>query len=127
MRPLVVIELKNAADEHATTKKAFLQLQTYKQQMRRSCGTTPRLVVSDGITARIGTLTADWERFMPWRTVDGQTIALKGLPELDVLIKGVFEKTRFLDLLRHLGAIAPVPRISAEIARVSARTGLQSR
>ena len=99
--PLVVIELKNPADENATTKKAFDQLQTYKLQLPTLMTYNVCLVASDGITARIGTLTAGWDRFMPWRTTDGKEIASKGKPELDVLIQGVFEKERFLDLLQH--------------------------
>jgi type I restriction enzyme R subunit len=99
--PLVVIELKNAADENATTRKAFDQLQTYKLQLPTLLSYNACLVASDGITARIGTLTADWDRFMPWRTVDGTAIAPKGKPEVETLIKGVFDKARFLDLLRH--------------------------
>jgi len=99
--PLVVIELKNAGDEQATTRKAFQQLQTYKQDLPTLLAFNVALVASDGITARIGTLTADWERFMPWRTIDGETIAPRGTPELEVLIRGVFAQTRFLDLLRH--------------------------
>jgi type I restriction enzyme R subunit len=99
--PLVVIELKNAGDENATTLKAFRQLQTYKQELPTLMTYNVALVASDGMTARVGTLTADWERFMPWRTIDGETIAKKGLPELDVLFKGVFECARFLDLIRH--------------------------
>jgi len=99
--PLVVIELKNAADENATTKKAFDQLQTYKLQLPTLMTYNVCLVASDGITARIGTLTSGWDRFMPWRTTDGQEIASKGKPELDVLIQGVFEKSRFLDLIQH--------------------------
>ena len=99
--PLVVIELKNAADENATTRKAFDQLQTYKLQLPTLMNYNVCLVASDGITARVGTLTAGWDRFMPWRTTDGREIASKGKPELDVLIQGVFEKSRFLDLLRH--------------------------
>lgn len=99
--PLVVIELKNAADEQATTRKAFQQLQTYKQELPTLLAFNVALVASDGITARLGTLTADWERFMPWRTIDGETIAPRGTPELEVLIRGVFAQTRFLDLLRH--------------------------
>ena len=99
--PLVVIELKNAADENATTKKAFDQLQTYKLQLPTLMTYNVCLVASDGITARIGTLTGGWDRFMPWRTTDGREIASKGRPELDVLIQGVFEKSRFLDLVQH--------------------------
>ncbi len=99
--PLVVIELKNAADENATTKKAFDQLQTYKLQLPTLMTYNVCLVASDGITARVGTLTAGWDRFMPWRTTDGREIASKGKPELDVLIQGVFEKARFLDLIQH--------------------------
>jgi len=99
--PLVVIELKNAADENATTKKAFDQLQTYKLQLPMLMTYNVCLVASDGITARVGTLTAGWDRFMPWRTTDGRKVASKGKPELDVLIQGVFEKSRFIDLTRH--------------------------
>lgn len=99
--PLVVLELKNAADEDATTHKAFKQLQTYKAQLPTLLGYNVALVASDGVTARVGTLTADWERFMPWRTIDGDAIAPKGLPELEVLFKGVFDPGRILDIVRH--------------------------
>jgi type I restriction enzyme R subunit len=99
--PLVVIELKNSADENATTRKAFDQLQTYKMQLPTLMMYNVCLVASDGITARIGTLTCGWDRFMPWRTIDGKAIASKGKPELDVLVKGVCEHGRFLDLLRN--------------------------
>lgn len=99
--PLVVIELKNAADENATTKKAFDQLQTYKLQLPPLMTYNVCLVASDGITARVGTVSGAWDRFMPWRTVDGDTIAPKGKPEVEILIKGVFEKNRFLDLIQH--------------------------
>lgn len=99
--PLAAIELKNAADENATTRKAFDQLQTYKQQLPTLMTYNVCLVASDGITARIGTLTGGWDRFMPWRTTDGREIAPKGRPELHVLIEGVFHKSRFLDLVQH--------------------------
>jgi type I restriction enzyme R subunit len=99
--PLAVVELKNAADENATTKGAFQQLQTYKKEIPSLFGPNAFLVASDGLEARVGTLTADWERFMPWRTIDGQAVAPKGTPELDVLIKGVFHRRRFLDLLQN--------------------------
>ena len=58
------------------------------------------LVTSDGLNARVGSLTADFERFMPWRTADGASVAPKGVPELETLIDGVFEKSRFLALIR---------------------------
>ena len=99
--PLGVVELKNAGDENATVKGAFNQLQTYKHDIPSLFVFNEALVASDGLEARIGTLTADWERFMPWRTVEGEDVAPKGTPELEVLIKGVFEKSRFLDLVRH--------------------------
>ncbi len=69
--PLAVIELKNPADVNATTKKAFHQLQTYKLVIPSLFTCNELLVASDGLEARHGTLTAPWERFMPWRTVDG--------------------------------------------------------
>jgi type I restriction enzyme R subunit len=99
--PLGVIELKNPGDAKATTRQAFNQLQTYKQQIPSLFTTNELLVASDGIEARHGTLTGAWERFMPWRTVDGSAIAEKGTPELATLVRGIFERRRFLDIVRH--------------------------
>jgi type I restriction enzyme R subunit len=99
--PLVVIELKNAADENADIWSGFNQLQTYKAQIPSLFGYNEALVISDGHEARIGSLTADRERFMKWRTVDGKELASELTPQLQVLIPGVFEKRRFLDLIRH--------------------------
>jgi type I restriction enzyme R subunit len=99
--PLAVIELKNPADENATIQTAFQQLQTYKNDIPSLFTYNEILVISDGLEARAGTLTSDWSRFMPWRTIDGEEIAPKGKPEMDVLIKGIFEKSRFLDLVKH--------------------------
>jgi type I restriction enzyme R subunit len=97
---LGVIELKNPGDENATLEGAFNQLQTYKAQITSLFRTNAVLVVSDGIAARIGSLTADSERFMPWRTVTGDDLALKSTPELETMLKGVFERSRFLALLK---------------------------
>jgi type I restriction enzyme R subunit len=97
--PLGVIELKAPGGENATLAGAHNQLQTYKAQIPSLFRTNAILVTSDGITARVGALTADQERFMPWRTTDGKVIAAKGQPELNILIEGVFERRRLLDLL----------------------------
>ena len=97
--PLGVIELKAPGGENATLAGAHNQLQTYKAQIPSLFRTNAVLVTSDGITARVGSLTADQERFMPWRTTDGKVIAAKGQPELNVLIEGIFERRRLLDLL----------------------------
>ena len=102
--PLATIELKNPADENATIRTAFQQLQTYKNDIPSLFTYNEVLAVSDGLEARAGTLTADWEWFLPWRTIDGDKIEPKGKPELDALIKGIFEKRRFLDLIRHFVA-----------------------
>ncbi len=97
--PLGVIELKAPGGENATLSGAHNQLQTYKDQIPALFRTNAVLVTSDGITARIGSLTADQERFMPWRTTDGTAIAAKGQPELNTLIEGIFDRRRLLDLL----------------------------
>ena len=98
--PLAVIELKNPADEQATIWSAYQQLQTYKREIPSLFVYNGALVISDGLEARIGTLTADRDRFMPWRTITGEAIAPPELPQLEVLVRGVFEPKRFLQLLR---------------------------
>lgn len=99
--PLGVIELKAPGSVGAHLLGAFNQLQTYKAQIPALFHTNALLVTSDGITARMGSLSADQERFMPWRTTDGTEVAPKGAPELSTLIEGVFEHRRLLDLIRH--------------------------
>lgn len=99
--PLAVIELKAPGGESATLVSAYNQLQTYKQQIPALFRSNALLVTSDGLSARVGSLSADLERFMPWRTTDGKRIEPKGAPEIATLVEGVFEQGRFLDLLRH--------------------------
>ncbi|MDT4811639.1 hsdR: type I site-specific deoxyribonuclease, HsdR family [compost metagenome] len=99
--PLGVIELKAPGSAGAHLLGAFNQLQTYKKRIPALFNTNALLVTSDGIAARVGSLSADLERFMPWRTTDGTTVAQKGAPELSTLIEGVFEHRRLLDLLCH--------------------------
>ncbi len=99
--PLGVIELKNPADESATIWSAFQQLQTYQAQIPTLFNTNAALVVSDGVQARIGSLGAGKEWFKPWRTIAGDADAAAALPELQVVLQGVFDKRRFLDLVRY--------------------------
>ncbi len=98
--PLAVLELKNAADEDATIWTAFQQLQTYKAEIPSLFVPNAVLVVSDGLDARVGTLTAGREWFKPWQTIGGEGLAGPGLPELQVVIEGIFTPRRFLDLVR---------------------------
>jgi type I restriction enzyme R subunit len=99
--PVAIFELKNPADEEATIWTAYQQLQTYQAEIPALFRTNELLVISDGTEARVGCLTSNRERFMPWRTVEGREIAPKGTLELETLIRGVFEKGRLLDLLRN--------------------------
>lgn len=97
--PIGVIELKNPADENATIRHAFNQLQTYKADIPTLFAFNELLLISDGLEARMGTVTSGWDRFMPWRMIDGKDVAPKGAVELEVLLKGTFEKRRLLDLI----------------------------
>jgi type I restriction enzyme, R subunit len=99
--PLAVIELKNAADEDADVWAAFRQLQTYQAQVPALFATNAVLLASDGVQARIGCLGAGREWFKPWRTITGREDAPPQYAELQVVLQGVFEHRRFLDLLRY--------------------------
>ena len=99
--PLVLFELKNAANENATIWSAWQQCQTYKSELPTLFAFNTLLVISDGMDARIGTLTAGKEWFKPWRTVEGETLAGAHLTELQVMLQGVFDQHRLLDLIGH--------------------------
>ena len=98
--PLGVIELKNPTDADATIWTAWQQLQTYKADLPTLFSMNAALMVSDGLEARLGTLTAGREWFKPWRTVSGEELAEDKLPQLQVLLQGVCDHRRFLDLVR---------------------------
>jgi type I restriction enzyme R subunit len=117
--PLGVIELKNPTGESATVWKAFYQLQTYKQEIADLFTYNAALAVSDGLHARIGSLTAEKERFMPWRTIEGEALAPASLLQLEVLIRGVFEKRRFLDLVRHFLVFERDPNTEALVKKMA--------
>jgi type I restriction enzyme, R subunit len=99
--PLALIELKNAVAENATIWSAYQQLQTYMAELPTLFAFNELLIVSDGMEARIGSLTAGREWYKPWRTISGSTLADPNLPELQVMIEGVFDKHRLLDLIAY--------------------------
>ncbi len=99
--PLVLVELKNPADAHADIWKAYDQIQTYKEQVADVFTYNELLVISDGIEARMGSLSANAERFMQWRTIDGVTLDPLGkFQELETLVRGVLAPAYLLDYLR---------------------------
>ena len=98
--PLGIIELKNPTDEDATIWTAWQQIQTYKAELPSLFSLNEALIVSDGLAARIGTLTAGKEWFKPWRTITGESLANSGLPELQVLLEGACYPECFLALVR---------------------------
>jgi type I restriction enzyme R subunit len=99
--PLALLELKNAADEDTTIWSAFNQLETYRQDIPALFHFNEVLVVSDGLEARLGSISSGKERFLPWRTIDDETLAPSHLTQLEVLIRGLFDRSRFLDYVRH--------------------------
>jgi len=99
--PLVVIELKNATDENATLKAAYQQLETYKHTIPSLFTPNALLVISDGLEARAGSLSAGFSRFMAWKTADGKTQASPLVSQLETLINGMLNRTTLLDLVRH--------------------------
>lgn len=99
--PLAVIELKNPADEHADIWKAYQQIQTYKEEIPDLFNTNAALIISDGFTARIGSLTANEERFMPWRTIKNENDKPLLEMEMEKVVRGFFNRELFLDYLRH--------------------------
>ena len=98
--PLAVVELKNAAGENATVWSAFQQLQTYQSELPSLFTTNALLVATDGVQARVGVISAGREWFKPWRTIAGEALADPHLPELQVVIEGLCDRQRFLDLIR---------------------------
>ena len=99
--PVAGIELKNATDEKATIWTAYDQFQTYKHQIPSLYVHNALLCISDGMEARVGSLTSPPERFLPWRTIEGEKPAPPSIPQLRVVIEGLFDKRRLLDFLRY--------------------------
>lgn len=98
--PLGLLELKNPTDEHATLKGAWNQLQTYRHDIPSLFVPNALAVLSDGTSAAMSSFTGGFEHFAPWKTADGREV-VTNLPALEVLIKGIFDQRRFLDILRN--------------------------
>ncbi|QCO20268.1 HsdR family type I site-specific deoxyribonuclease [Acinetobacter cumulans] len=98
--PFAVLELKNPTDENADIWDAFNQLQTYKEEISDLFIFNEALVVSDGVTARVGSLTANQERFLPWRTIKNEDDKPALEWELETVIRGFFDRELFLDYIR---------------------------
>lgn len=99
--PLAVIELKNATDENATVHSAYQQLQTYKETISSLFAYNGVLVISDGLEARAGSISAGINRFIAWKTADGKSEAAHSVPQLETLIRGMLNPRTLLDLIRH--------------------------
>jgi type I restriction enzyme R subunit len=99
--PLVLIELKNAADENATIQSAFRQIETYKSTIPSLFTYNSLIVISDGFDARTGALSAGFSRFMAWKSADGKVEASNLVSQLEILIAGMLNKKTLIDLVRH--------------------------
>ncbi len=111
--PLAVMELKNPADEKATLRSAYNQLQTYRAEIADLLAYNEMLVIADGTEARMGTLTSGWEWFKPWRLPGERSPE----PQLGTLIQGVFEPEPFLDMIRYFTVFqVDGPRIEKKTA-----------
>jgi type I restriction enzyme, R subunit len=99
--PLVVIELKNATDENTTLNSAHMQIETYKQTIPSLFTYNGFVVISDGLEAKAGSISAGLSRFMAWKSADGKTEASKLIGQLETLINGMLNKATLLDLIRH--------------------------
>ncbi len=99
--PLVVIELKNPADENATIQSAFRQIETYKRAIPTLFKYNEIIVISDGLEAKAGSLTADFSRFLAWKSLNGEYEAPSNMSQLEVLIKGMLNPETLLDIIRY--------------------------
>lgn len=98
--PLALLELKNPTDENATMHGAWNQIQTYSSDIPSIFANNAVVVISDGTTAAMSAFTGGFEHFAPWKTIEGRDV-VTDLPALEVMIRGVFEPDRFIDILRH--------------------------
>ncbi len=99
--PLIVVELKSASDENVSIDEAYNQIQTYKNDIPSLFNYNAFCILSDGINAKAGTITSNQERFMNWRSIDGVNIESLDVPQYEVMLRGMFEKKRLLDIVEN--------------------------
>jgi len=99
--PIAVFELKSATEEKATLQKSFNQIETYKNSISSLFNYNELNIITDGVNARVGTLTANIERYMPWRSIDGKQLAPREIPQLEVIIKGIFNKKCIIEMIHN--------------------------
>lgn len=120
--PLVVLELKNAADENTTLTSAFRQLETYKQAIPSLFTYNGFVVVSDGLEAKAGSISAGLSRFMAWKSADGKAEASHLVSQLETLIVGMLNKATLLDLIRHFIVFEKSSKEDANTGQISIST-----
>ncbi len=120
--PLVVIELKNPVDENATVRSAFKQFQTYKQAIPSLFTYNGIMIISDGLEAKAGSISAGFTRFMAWKTADGKVEASPLIGQLETLIKGMLDKNTLLDLIRHFIVFEKNKKEDKETGIISVQT-----
>jgi type I restriction enzyme R subunit len=107
--PLALLELKNPGSENATLRGAWNQIQTYRNDIPSVLTSNAIAIISDGTSAAMGSFTAGWEHYAPWKTIDGREV-ITDRPALEVLIKGVFDQARFLDIVRNFILFSDEPK-----------------
>ncbi len=120
--PVVVIELKNATDENATIRSAYQQIDTYKATIPSLFTTNAFTIISDGLDAKAGSISAGFSRFMAWKTADGKTDASPLIGQLETLIEGMLTPGTLLDLIRHFIVFEKGKREDPNTGQVSITT-----
>jgi type I restriction enzyme R subunit len=120
--PLVVVELKNAGSENATLKTAYQQVETYKQTIAALFHTNAWVVISDGLEAKAGALSAGLSRFMAWKSADGKAEASHLVSQLETLILGMLAPATLLDLLRHFIVFEQARKVDPQTGQVTIST-----
>ena len=120
--PLGVIELKNAGDEQATVKSAFKQIETYKAAIPSLFAYNGLCMISDGLEAKVGSISAGWSRYMRWKTADGLTKANPLVGQMETMIAGMLNKATFLDLIRHFNVFETAEKKDPKTGLVTLQT-----